>query len=249
MLSKQKIKFLNSLKMAKHRNTHKLFIAEGNINVRDFIRYGMKPTELYVTERWIERNPEQLEGVDYVEVSLNDLKKCTALKNPSEVLAVFDMPETNTDFNVTNDELTLVLDDIKDPGNFGTIIRSADWFGVRNIVCSNETVDAYNPKVVQASMGSIARITISYCDLTDWFSKIKEDINVFGAVLNGQPLNKSVGKGKGILIIGSEAHGISADIMKFVNKPITIPHGRGGGAESLNASIATAILLYAFVNG
>jgi len=247
MLSKQKIKFLNSLKMAKHRNTHKLFIAEGNINVRDFIRYGMKPTELYVTDRWIERNPEELEGIDYVEVSLDELKKVTALKNPSEVLAVFAMPETDADFKVTNDELTLVLDDIKDPGNFGTIIRSADWFGVRNIVCSNETVDAYNPKVVQASMGSIARVSVSYTDLPEWLATHK-GINIFGAVLNGKPLKDAVQKGKGILIIGSEAHGIGEEVMEFVNSPVTIPHGRGGGAESLNASIATAILLYAFFN-
>ncbi|NOY49171.1 MAG: RNA methyltransferase [Chlorobi bacterium] len=245
MLSKSKIKYLNSLKMGKYRTLHKRFFAEGNINVRDFIRNGLKPVELFATQRWIERNKQEQSVIKVEEVSLDDLKKITALKNPSEVYALFDMPQL-PGLEMKDDDLILVLDNIKDPGNLGTIIRSADWFGLKNIVCSLRTVEVYNPKVVQASMGSLARVNVYYLDLASWFSKLNPSTNIYGAVLDGENPDGLRGEKNGVLIIGSEAKGISREIMEYVKKPISIRKSPASGAESLNASIATAILLYAF---
>ena len=247
MLSKAKIKFINSLKMGKYRKQHKMFFAEGSINVLDFIKSGFLPNELFATEAWIGANSELLDFENVQRVSEKELSRITALKNPSEVLAVFDLPKCKIPEPSTINNLVLVLDDIKDPGNLGTIIRTADWFGVKNIICSTQTVDAFNPKVVQATMGSLSRLSISYLDLSEWLSSINNDTNIYGAVLNGENIGKINKQKNDILIIGSEAHGISKEVLKFVNKPVTIPRSEEGGAESLNASIATAILLYAFL--
>lgn len=144
-----------------------------------------------------------------------------------------------------NDNLVLLLDDIKDPGNMGTIIRTADWFGVKNIICSTQTVDAFNPKVIQATMGSLARVNVSYGNLSKWLEDLK-GVNIYGAVLDGEDVSGIDKPNNSILIIGSEAHGISKDVLKYVNMPVSILRSSKGGAESLNAAIATSILLYSF---
>ena len=230
--------------MSKYRQLHKVFFAEGNINVSDFIKSGIVPKEIYASKNWIEKNADLIGEFDIVEIKPDEIKKISALKNPSEVYALFDMPKS-PEFTHDKNELTLVLDDIKDPGNLGTIIRTADWFGVKNIICSPETVDMFNPKVVQATMGSLSRINIYYKPLGEFLSAFKSE-NIYGAVLNGEKLPIDASERKGFLIIGSEAKGISSEVLQFVNKPITIASSQSGGAESLNASIATAILLYAF---
>lgn len=237
---------INSLKMGKFRKEHKLFFAEGSINVLDFIKNGLVPNELFARNLWITKNEHLLNGIKVEEVKEKEMEKISALKHASEVFAIFDLPELFLPNPNPNKELILVLDDIKDPGNMGTIIRTADWFGVKNIVCSMQSVDVFNPKVVQATMGSLSRINISYCNLSNWLAEAKDDTLVFGALLKGDNIRNTEKSGNGILVIGSEAHGISREVLEFVNNPITIPQSERGGAESLNAAIATAILLYAF---
>ena len=246
MLSNSKIKFINSLKMAKYRKLHSSFFAEGSNNVLDFIENGIRPIELFATKEWLDKNSKALEGITSHDVSPKELIKVSGLKNPSEVLAIFSSP-LNEGLEIDpKDNLILVLDDIHDPGNMGTIIRTADWFGIKNIVCSKSTVDAFNPKVVQATMGSLARVGIEYYELPEWFKKLDSSINIYGAVLDGEDIGKLDKPVGGVLIIGSEAHGISDEVLKCVNKPITIPKALTSKAESLNAAIATSIILYSF---
>lgn len=249
MLSKSKIKLINSLKIGKFRKEHSLFFAEGSINVLDFIKNGMYPNQLFADEIWLGKNSKLLTGINCEPITEKEMSKITALKNPSEVLAIFDLPLTTIPDYDLSSEFVLVLDDIKDPGNMGTIIRTADWFGVKNIVCSSQSVDLFNPKVIQATMGSLARVKVSYCSLNNWLGNIGDEVPVFGALLEGEDVNIIKKPHNGILIIGSEAHGISVEVLKFVNNPITIPQSKSGGAESLNAAIAAAILLFAFRGG
>lgn len=246
MLSKPKIKFINSLKIGKYRKQHKIFFAEGSINVLDFIRNTNLTVEIFAGSEWIENHSADIGGLAFNEVSEKEMAKITALKTPSEVLAVFNMPEVDLpDFDPEASGLVLLLDDIKDPGNMGTIIRTADWFGVKNIICSTQTVDAFNPKVVQATMGSLARVNVSYGNLSKWLEDLK-GVNIYGAVLDGEDVSGIDKPNNSILIIGSEAHGISKDVLKYVNMPVSILRSSKGGAESLNAAIATSILLYSF---
>jgi TrmH family RNA methyltransferase len=247
MLSKEKIKLINSLKLSKYRREHKLFLAEGNINVLDFLKSNIRVEELFATDEWVKKHPESLQNVKVSTVSFKEFEKITALKTPSEVLALLAIPEHPV-FNLNSlNDLVLMLDEIKDPGNLGTIIRTADWFGIRQVICSPETVDAYNPKVVQASMGSLARVEVHYDELSSILSYKPADINVYGAVLDGKPLNEIEKTNKGIILIGSEAHGISEKLFPFISHKITIPsYGSSSEkAESLNASIANAIICYA----
>jgi len=246
MLSKANIKYLHSLQQNKFRRKYGRFLAEGSINVLDFIGGPLKIDRLFATEAWIAAHEKELSGQVCESVTRQEMQKISALKSPSEVLAVVEKPEyTLPDINAI-DNYVLALDEIKDPGNLGTIIRTADWFGIRDVVCSEETVDAFNPKVVQATMGSLARVRVHYTGLTDWFDSKPEDLKVFGAVLDGRDIRKVEKPGKGILLMGSEAHGISKALYPFIDERIRIPDGAGSGAESLNASVATAIVCYAF---
>jgi TrmH family RNA methyltransferase len=250
MLSKPKIKLINSLKMGKYRRQHQLFVAEGTTNVIDYLQSGIETEALYATRDWITANQVNLTYVNIIEVNLKELAKISALKNPSEVLAVFVMPEKNkVNLNTIND-LVLMLDDIRDPGNLGTIIRTADWFGISHIICSENTVDAYNPKVVQASMGSLARIKLYYQDLKKTLEAKPDYLKVFGAVLEGNDMVELAKPNHGIILIGSEAHGISKELLPMIDIKITIPKqvtsDDSTSAESLNASIAVAIICYEF---
>ena len=222
-----------------------MFFAEGSINVLDFIRNTGLTVEIFASRNWIENHTRDIASKTVIEVSEKEMVKLTALKSPSEVLAIFNLPDMKLPETIIEDNLVLVTDDIKDPGNLGTIIRTADWFGVKNIICSAETVDAFNPKVVQATMGSLARVNVSYGNLTDWLEGV-EGNNIYGAVLNGENIKSIDKSNKSILIIGSEAHGISNEVLKYVNFPLTIPRSGSGGAESLNAAVAASILLYSF---
>lgn len=247
MISKTSIKQLHALQQNKLRRKYGRFLAEGSINVLDFMNGPLKIVQLFATEEWIASHQKELSGLACESVSRKEMERISALKNPSKVLAVVEKPEYLLPDITTIDHYVLVLDDIKDPGNMGTIIRTADWFGVSDIVCSAKTVDAFNPKVVQATMGSLARVRIHYTSLPDYFAGKPEDLKVFGAVLNGHNIRKVGKPGKGILLIGSEAHGISQVLYPFIDERIRIPAGVGSGAESLNAAVATAIMCYAFV--
>lgn len=251
MLSKAKIKLINSLKLSKYRREHKLFLAEGSINVLDFLQGEIKVVELFGTSEWLEKHADKIRNIEVSSVTQKEFEKITALKTPSEVLALLAIPEYPEFDLKTIHDLVLMLDDIKDPGNLGTIIRTADWFGIRQIICSPETVDAYNPKVVQASMGSLARVEVHYMELSKILKTKSADIPVFGALLEGKPLTECKETKKGIILIGSEAHGISEKLIPFIDEKLTIPAFQGASsakAESLNASIATAIICYAFRN-
>ena len=247
MISRTRIKLIKSLNLKKYRKSYGLFVAEGVVNVSDFLKSGLKPEYFYITEKGLGKIDKSLLPENLATVGSKDMERITLLKNPSEVLAVFPLPENRSlDLKSINDYV-LMLDDIKDPGNLGTIIRTADWFGIKNIVCSNETVDVYNPKVVQATMGSLSRVDVFYHDIVKLLEN-SGDIEIYGAFLNGADIKEVEKQEKGVIIIGSEAHGISTKVEPYVTKKITIPRFKNSktGAESLNASIATAIICYEF---
>jgi TrmH family RNA methyltransferase len=247
MISKNEIKFLRSLHQNKYRRRLGLFLAEGSINVLDYLQGPLQVEKLFAGQDWLEVNKHQLSRVDCHEVSRKEMEKITALKSPSEVLAVVKKPEYLLPEISSLEGYVLALDDLRNPGNLGTIIRTADWFGIQDIVCSPETVDAFNPKVVQATMGSLARVRVHYTDLASYFETKPSGLNIFGAVLDGEDIRQVPKPGKGILLIGSEAHGISETLYPFIDHRIRIPSAETSGAESLNAAVATALVCYAFM--
>ena len=245
MLSKSKIKHIQSLRLGKFRKQHGQFVAEGSINVLDFLHSKLKALEVFASTDWKRRFSKEVRGLLITEVTARELAKISALKTAPEVVALYEIPwAQEIDWSKT-DGITLMLDDIKDPGNLGTIIRTADWFGIGTIVCSEETVDAYNPKVVQASMGSLARVTLHYKKLSAVLQSKPTGLPVYGAVLDGKSIKQIENPEKVIVLIGSEAHGISGKLQQFIDQKISIPASSKGSAESLNASIATAIICYA----
>ncbi len=238
MVSKNQIKLINSLHQKKYRNTNKLFIVEGEKGIRELIGSSMKLYKLYTTEKGLFEVPETHE----TEIDAATLKKISALKTPNKALALFYIPESKP---LVYNEFSVVLDDIRDPGNLGTIIRLCDWFGVSQLICSLNTVDCYNPKVVQATMGSLSRVNIHYTDPHYFINKT--ELPVYGAVMNGKNIYEQILEQPSVLIMGNEANGISNALLKAVNKKITIPRfGRLKQTESLNVATATAILLSEF---
>lgn len=250
MLSNVKIKLINSLNAVKYREKHGLFVAEGTVNVLDFIQSGMQCEMLYATNDWTQQYGNRLPGITPNTVEAKDLKKISFLKNPAPVIGIFRLPvPKDIDLNQATD-LTLMLDGIRDPGNLGTIIRTADWFGIDQIICSEDTVDAFNPKVVQASMGSLARVKVQYSSLQSLLREKPDWLKVFASTLDGESLPDIPKPQKGIIVIGSEAHGISSQVLDLSDQKITIQtsasKSKNSVAESLNASVATAIICYEF---
>ncbi len=247
MLSKNKTKFVNALLSKKQREQMQLFRVEGSNNVIDFLQSGLEATEIFATENWINAHLDLISDHKSEAITEAEMKKITALTTPSDVLALFALPNQHSLPASQLSSLALMLDDIKDPGNLGTIIRTADWFGIRHIICSNSTTDAFSPKVVQASMGSLSRVNIQYTELKTVLTSLKQDVPVYGALLEGKSIQNISHSGPGIILIGSEAHGINPNLFSHINQKITIPAGppsNSGKAESLNASIATAIICY-----
>jgi len=246
MPSKAQIKLIRSLHLKKYRKEHRLFVAEGTVNVLDFLENDAETVNFYATEKWLKKFGSEI-NISPETVPTKVMAQMTHLKTPSEVLAVFKIPENKPLYPNDINDLVLALDNINDPGNLGTIIRTADWFGIKNIVCSHETVDAFNPKVVQATMGSLMRVNITYSNLKEFFSAAKAT-EIIGAYLEGIDAKEIKKPVKGILLIGNEAHGISDDLAAYVTQKVTIPRygNNKKHAESLNASIATAILCYEF---
>lgn len=243
MLSKSKVKDIQSLSQKKSRDQAGVFVAEGPKIVFELLsEANIQVKEVFATAEWISAAEPGIGDIKekIVEVSAQDLKKISSLQTPNQVLAIFRQPEPQVD---KNSRLTLMLDTIQDPGNLGTMIRCADWFGVSQIICSPDTVDCYNFKVVQASMSSIARVSVQYHDLSDYLDRHPDKI-VYGAMLEGEHPEHIVPTAQAILLIGNESRGISEALVNRVNFRISIP-GKGG-AESLNAAVATAILLYSF---
>ncbi|RSK41978.1 TrmH family RNA methyltransferase [Mangrovimonas spongiae] len=236
MLSKNQIKFVRRLKQKKYRQQHGLFIAEGVKTITELLNSNFELYHLYTTESFnIDANLETM-------ISFPELKKISALKSPNKALAVFVMPEQQS---VDLNTLIVALDDVQDPGNLGTIIRLCDWFGVTHLVCSETTVDCFNPKVIQATMGSITRVNIVYSSLHDFLSDV--DVDVFGAFMEGKPVYSQQLPEQGVLVMGNEGNGISDAVKQHITKKIAIPRfGDMQKTESLNVATATAILLSEF---
>lgn len=240
MLVKQKIKDIQSLGQKKHRDATGAFIAEGPKLAAELLQAAPSSIrEIYALADWISENKHLPEHISVSEITEQELEKISQLATPNKVLLVLDQFATNAPSHL-KDRITLVLDTIQDPGNMGTIIRLADWFGIAQIVCSADSADIYNPKVVQSTMGSIARVNVYYTELSDWLPQQK-DVRIYAASLAGQDIISLKKIKEGILVIGNESNGISPEIMELANVKITIP--RKGNAESLNAAIATGIIL------
>ena len=248
MLSKSNIKLINQLKLKKYREEHGLFISEGTINTLDFLNSNLNTTKLYATQEWLNKFSNNLVGVECHCVDSKEMKKISALKSPSDVLGIFEIPLIEKDTAADPNNFSIMLDDIKDPGNLGTIIRTADWFGIDIIYCSKHTVDSFNPKVVQASMGSLSRVKLIYMDLEPFISSLHSSMPIYGAVMDGESLNTEKTPKPGIILIGSEAHGLSTELEKHITSKLTIPmisRNELNAPESLNASVACAIICYA----
>ena len=231
MLSKNELKQIKQLASKKYRSKTGLFVAEGIKVVREFCDSGWKPQAVY--------SVNDLDFVSFTKVDKTTLDKITHFSTASSILAIFKLPEQK---EYSSDEFSVALDSISDPGNLGTIIRLCNWFGIKNIICSNDTVDCFNPKVVQSTMGSIARVNCYYCDLEIFLSN--QTTPIYGACLEGTPYYTHDFDAKGLLVMGSESHGISPKIEKLLNKKITIPPASDGAhPESLNVAIASAIIL------
>lgn len=237
MVSKNQIKLINSLQQKKYRKLHHLFIAEGKKVIQELMDAHFSLEFLFVTKENLFDKKHQA-----VLISDSELKKISALTTANDCLAVFKIKESNSN---SDSGLEVALDNIKDPGNMGTIIRLCDWFGISKIVCTEETVDIYNPKVVQATMGSLARVTVLYTNLTDYLKN--SDLEIFGTFMDGQNIYKQELPTKGIIVMGNEANGISKEIEKLVTQKISIPRfGNLQQTESLNVATATAIILSEF---
>jgi TrmH family RNA methyltransferase len=238
MLSKSQIKRINSLQQKKYRNKLGLFIVEGKKSVNEFLMSDIKLDSLFYTTNYIVDN----KILSKQEITQNELHKITALKNANQVLAVFEIPNNSI---INNIGLSLVLDDIKDPGNLGTIIRLCDWFGINQLICSKETVDCYNPKVVQASMGSLTRVQVIYTDLQDYLNNTT--LPVFVSLMEGDNIYKTTLPKEAIIIMGNEANGIANNLINLATNKISIPRfGALHQTESLNVATATAIILSEF---
>ena len=237
MVSKNQIKLINSLQQKKYRKLHNLFIAEGKKVIQELIDANFSLEYLFVTKENLFDSKYNFELI-----SDNDLKKISALTTANDCLAVFKIKEVNSH---SSSGLELALDNIKDPGNIGTIIRLCDWFGISKIVCTEETVDIYNPKVVQATMGSLARVEVLYTNLANYLKTT--DLEIFGTFMEGTNIYKTELPSKGIIVMGNEANGISTEIENLVTQKISIPRfGSLQQTESLNVATATAVILSEF---
>lgn len=242
MLSKNEIKRITALHHAKFRNERHRFLVEGTKIVHELLDSSYKIVGLYAVSEWIQANMNQLatrKEVEICEISPAILERISQLKTPNLVVAEVEIPTQTTEIDFQ--QPILALDSINDPGNLGTIIRTADWFGFQQIVCSENCVELYNSKVLQATMGSFMRVKMFYTDLKKWLSLLPTEKTVYGAVMNGENLYQTDFSKNSIVLIGNESKGISETLKPLISKKITIP--RIGAAESLNASIATAIIL------
>lgn len=235
MLSKNELKYIQSLCHKKQRQAERLFLVEGAKLVNDLLQSAYPIRKLYAVPEWANgyKGSLPLETVTTVE-----LEKISGQQAPNQVLAIAEQ-QTPPGEPVTAQHLTLVLDGIQDPGNFGTIIRIADWFGINQVVASNDTVELYNPKVIQSTMGSFARVNVWYKSLPEFLAGVTQP--VYGALLNGKKMHNEPPVTEGLLVIGNESKGIGKEILPFISHPITIP--RIGGAESLNAAVAAGIIV------
>jgi TrmH family RNA methyltransferase len=238
MLSKSQISLLTSLQHKKFRREHGLFLVEGYKSICEFIDSHYHIHTIYHTPDVAPKLLKLSQKINFQEISLAELQKISGLKNPADAIATVNIPQwSGLNHDNLKNKFSLVLDGVQDPGNMGTIIRTADWFGIANIICSDDSVDVYNPKVVQATMGSLARVNVIYTNLIDFISHV--NLPVYGALLNGENIYTNNFGTEGLIVMGNEGNGIRPGVQQLVTKAVTIP--RIGNAESLNVAIATAI--------
>ena len=238
MVSKNQIKLISSLQQKKFRFANQLFFAEGVKVIQELLKSNFILEHLYCTEPIFDAVQTDLKSI----ISESELKKISALTTPNNCLAVFKIPAS---MPILDKGLILALDDIRDPGNLGTILRLCDWFGISQVICSEQTVDLYNPKVVQATMGSISRVNVSYVNLKSYLQN--SSLPIFGTFMNGSNVYKENLPKEAIVIMGNEANGISHEIENSIKSRLTIPHfGDLQLTESLNVAAATAIILSEF---
>jgi TrmH family RNA methyltransferase len=238
MVTKNQIKLITSLQQKKYRVAHQMFFAEGVKGIQELLQSNFELFHLYTTKNDFATISSSIKTL----IQEDDLKKISALATPNSCLAVFKIPQEK---EIVDSGLILALDSIRDPGNMGTILRLCDWFGIKQLLCSNETVDIYNPKVVQATMGSIARVNVNYVNLNTYLSQTNKAI--YGTFMDGENIYKASLPQEGIVVVGNEANGISEDLERKITKRLTIPRfGDLQITESLNVATATAIVLSEF---
>ena len=241
MISKNQIKHIRGLSLKKNRIKEQCFVVEGEKCLSELVNSSFEIVELFVLKDWLDDNKGVFDKVQVV--SLKELERISNLKSPNKVLAVVKMKKQATIYQKSS--VVLVLDDISDPGNLGTLIRVCDWFGVNQIICSENTVDIYNPKVVQSTMGSLFRIDIIYDDLIKYLDKVTTPI--YGAYVDGENIKDIKINQQVHLVMGNESDGISKKIEKYISKRLAIKN-IGGNTESLNVAVAASILLHEFCN-
>lgn len=241
MLTKNQIKFIQSLSRRKGRIESGCFLAEGNKLIEDTL-HVFKCRMLVATHEWWQKHTA-VQAELTVEVTHDALARISQLTTPQDVLAVYEMPQHQLDENSLKNELSLVLDTIQDPGNLGTIIRIADWMGIHNIICSPETADVYNPKVVQATMGALARVAVYYTALEPFLTRMSKEMPIYGTFLDGENIYQKSLTNNGLIVMGNEGNGISDAIRPLISQRLYIPNYPQGAAtsESLNVAVATAI--------
>ena len=245
MISKATIKKIHALDMRKFRRNERLFVAEGPKLV-DELCATMKPVYIAALPEWISENADIVADAEYDVVTPDELQRASLQKNPQQVIALFPIPEHRLCAEQLKDELALMLDGVQDPGNLGTIARIADWFGIRNIICSTDTADIYNPKAVQATMGALARVKFHYTDLLQLLSQYNGP--VYGTFLDGENIYGQELSANGIIVMGNEGKGISQGVGEMINRRLYIPNYPAGTqtTESLNVAIATSIVCAEF---
>jgi TrmH family RNA methyltransferase len=249
MLSKNKVSEISALHQKKYRQSTGLFIVEGEKILDELFNSDEEIVEVFATEELFEKYKNKTPQLQLADARL--FTKISALKTPSGILAVVKQRHSSIHEIDLVGTFTLCLDGLRDPGNLGTIIRIADWFGIKNIICSNDTVDLYNPKTIQATMGSFLRVNVMYTSLVSFLTQAKtQQVPLFGAVLNGENVYHKKGIKQGVLIMGSESHGISNEVINLIDQPITIPakllSNETNRIDSLNVAIATSIICAVF---
>lgn len=247
MISKSKISQIRLFHQKKHREAESTFIVEGTKSYFELQKSQLDVIEIYATEKWISENPLKSEEKNKIQlISDKEMEKISCLTTAPEILCLVKTPYFSVN-QFDNNKPIIVLDDIKDPGNLGTIIRTADWFGINQILCSENSVEFTNPKTIQATMGSFCRVKIVYGNIYEYIANHEDRVS-YGMFMDGFPIDKQNFSQNDILVIGSESHGISPEVATLIQQKITIPHFHNSPntAESLNASIASGILLYEY---
>lgn len=239
MLTKSQIQLVKSLRSKKFRQKYNQFIVEGEKAVEELLQSGFSVVEVFGTHEWENLNLHRLRQIPFTRVKNDELERLSGFEQPNKVLAIVQIPENIFSNKVLEQPITIALDFIQDPGNLGTIIRIADWYGVTDIVCSHNCVDVFNPKVINATMGSYARVNVHYVDLETTLAPYKN--RLYACVMDGEPVYNIKQANNPIIIIGNEGKGVSDEIIALSANKISIP--RRGGAESLNAGVATAVIV------